>query len=490
MLDMSVENPWTVVFHEYAHQLMNGNITAPIDPWLQEGFAEYFSSIEVDGKQARVGKIPDYDYQILQQMGMMKVADLLRVEQNSATYNESGDHRTTFYAESSMVVHYLYDNSLLPKLATFFTLKVDKGIPVEQAIQQSFGMSASQFDKELRNYVSSGRFRYYAIPSPADIVKANYTAKPFTQYDSSAVIADIHLHSMDYHDKAAAEFQEILKADPNNAAAARGLGYAYLQARNFDGAAEYFKRASQEDSKDPRIHYYSAMLMSRQGSFTDGSNLPDVLKELETAISLDPTFADAYALLAFAEARSGDFQKGLANMQKAVSLNPQNEQYRFNLAQMYLNSQQPDQAIAILQTLSRSSDRMAAMRASQSLNQALEFKASMEQARKQAAESRPDVSAQLQNTAASNESVTVLPSQTKVSFIKGTVMGVDCSSPPTAVMTVSSSGRTFNIRVSDSKHVLLIGADEFSCAWKKQKVAINYRETGDVAGTAISIEVQ
>jgi hypothetical protein len=23
MLDMSVENPWTVVFHEYAHQLMN-----------------------------------------------------------------------------------------------------------------------------------------------------------------------------------------------------------------------------------------------------------------------------------------------------------------------------------------------------------------------------------------------------------------------------------------------------------------------------------
>ena len=25
MLDMSVENPWVVVFHEYAHQLMNGN---------------------------------------------------------------------------------------------------------------------------------------------------------------------------------------------------------------------------------------------------------------------------------------------------------------------------------------------------------------------------------------------------------------------------------------------------------------------------------
>src|SRR5580698_3300021 len=26
LLDMSVDNPWAVVFHEYAHQLMNGNL--------------------------------------------------------------------------------------------------------------------------------------------------------------------------------------------------------------------------------------------------------------------------------------------------------------------------------------------------------------------------------------------------------------------------------------------------------------------------------
>lgn len=56
MLDMSVENPWSVVFHEYAHQLMNGNVSAELDPWFDEGFAEYFSTIEVDGKQAKVGE--------------------------------------------------------------------------------------------------------------------------------------------------------------------------------------------------------------------------------------------------------------------------------------------------------------------------------------------------------------------------------------------------------------------------------------------------
>src|SRR5450759_1429496 len=108
-VNMSVDNPWSVVFHEYAHQLMNGNLSVRTDPWFEEGFAEYFSSIEVDNKEARVGKIPEDTYRILQQNGMMRIAELFRVQQYSKTYNESGDHRSVFYAESSLLVHYLYD---------------------------------------------------------------------------------------------------------------------------------------------------------------------------------------------------------------------------------------------------------------------------------------------------------------------------------------------------------------------------------------------
>ena len=123
---------------------MNSNIAATTAPWFEEGFAEYFRSIEVDGKQAYVGKVPDDTYLILQQTGMMKVTDLFRVQQNSSTYNETGDLRGTFYAESSMVVHYLYDNGLIPKLSTYFNLTIDEKVSVEEAIQKSFGISAAQ----------------------------------------------------------------------------------------------------------------------------------------------------------------------------------------------------------------------------------------------------------------------------------------------------------------------------------------------------------
>lgn len=123
MLDMSVEDPWTTVFHEYAHQLMNGNLQTESDPWFEEGFAEYFSSIEVDGKEARVGKVRHEDYLILQQVGLMKIADLFKVQHYSETYNENGNSRTTFYVESGMLLHYIYDNQLLPKVAAYFELK-------------------------------------------------------------------------------------------------------------------------------------------------------------------------------------------------------------------------------------------------------------------------------------------------------------------------------------------------------------------------------
>ena len=244
MLDMSVENPWTVVFHEYAHQLMNGNLKGEFAPWFQEGFAEYFSSIEVDSKEARVGKIPNDEYLILQQLGMIKIADLFRVQQNSQTYNESGDHRNTFYAESGMLMHYIYDNQLLPKVGTYFDLVEDQQVGVEDAIQKAFGMSAAQFDKALRNYVGSGRYKYYPIPNPPSISSGSYTATPLSTEAGNAVLADIHLHSRDYQERAIGEFQDILKTDSNNAAACRGLGYAYLQKQDFTQASEYFKRAS------------------------------------------------------------------------------------------------------------------------------------------------------------------------------------------------------------------------------------------------------
>jgi len=499
MLDMSVENPWVVVFHEYAHQLMNGNLQVGFAPWFEEGFAVYFSSIEVDSKEARVGKIPNDDYVILQHLGMMRIADLLRVRQNSQTYNESGDHRTTFYAESGMLMHYIYDNQLLPKVAVYFDLVENKHMQVEDAIQQAFGMSAAQFDKALRNYVSSGRYKYYPIPTPASISGKNYTATPLSAAAGNAILADIHLHSPDYREQALNEFQDILKSDPKNAAACRGLGYAYLQKQDFAQAAQYFKQASELDSKDPRVHYYNALLMAREGGFGGGADLPAMTAELETSIGLDPNFADSYALLAFAQSTSGDPAKALAAMRKAIAINPRNPDYRFNLARLYMANRQPDRAIAVLQSLQAADNPELGPRVTAMLAQAQQFQQML-----QAGTAGPDsgmILTHRENSADSadprvtSETSPEPPAKAQTSFsaakfIHGTLTNVDCSTPPLAVLTVVSGTKTWKMKVADTNHLILIGADQFSCAWNKQKVALNYRETSDGEGNVVSLEIQ
>jgi Flp pilus assembly protein TadD len=308
--------------------------------------------------------------------------------------------------------------------------------------------------------------------------------------DSGAVLADIHLHSLDYRENAIEEFRRILTAEPNHAAACRGLSYAYLQKRDFAQAADYFKRAAAADSRDPRVHYYSALLMSHEDAFADSSDLPEMIKHLDTAIALDPSFADPYMLLAFAQMRAGDPATGLITMQKAVSLSPRNENYQFNLAQMYLNQRKPDPATSILRGLTRSGNPEVAVRAGESLAQAQEFRAAVQERLAVDSGTRPgsvgkapvNGSIRIEQSLTREPGVNQIPSQTPPGFLRGTIVGVDCSSPPAATLTIVSGGKNWKMQVRDSKQVLLIGADSFSCSWSKQKVALNYRETGDAAG--------
>ena len=341
LLDMSVEDPWTVVFHEYAHQLLNGNIAGETQPWFDEGFAEYFSTIEVDGKQAKLGlKPPPGDWQVLQQYGLMKVTDLFRVQHDSRDYNE-GDRRSVFYAESWLLVHYLYDSQQVPKVGPFFDAVIDRKVSVEDGIQQAFGMSAAQLDKTLHEYMARGQVKYITMPTPSGIQTTGYVVTPVSLLDAKAVMADVHLHSPDYQGKAVDEFKEVLAVDPNNEAALRGLGYASLRNRDFQDAAGYFQKAVMANSKDPRVYYYSALLTHEEGS-RDTEALATMKKELQTSIALDPDFADGYALLAYAQMSSAEHDEAVESMKKAVQLSPRNEQYLYNLSQMYLALQKVD----------------------------------------------------------------------------------------------------------------------------------------------------
>jgi tetratricopeptide (TPR) repeat protein len=233
------------------------------------------------------------------------------------------------------------------------------------------------------------------------------------------------------------------------------------------------------------VHYYSGLLMNLRGTRDSESDIAYMLSELKTATALDPDFADAYMQLAFAQARSRDISGALASAHKAISLNPRNQGYYFNLADLYMQDRQTDHALGLFRALAKSSDQVIAQRATQALDQVEQIEKAT-----QAMQSAPlEVSADHPPEESAPSSVPAGGAGV-IKFLKGTIVAVDCSSSPKAVMTVLATGKSWTMQVADTHRVLVMGADAFSCNWNKQKVAVNYRQIGETTGNVFSIEIQ
>jgi hypothetical protein len=168
--------------------------------------------------------------------------------------------------------------------------------------------------------------------------------------------------------------------------------------------------------------------------------------------------------------------------------------YQINLANIYMANRKVDEAIALLRALAGSGNPEVASHASAALAQAENFKEQTKSFRLQI-ENRTENAER--DTARIPEGkiegaiqVESPPTSAPVRFIKGRLAAVDCSAAPQAWLSVMSGGRSLKLHISDSKHVVLIGADEFSCDWKNKNVSLNYRERQDGGGDVVSLEVQ
>src|SRR5262245_50969630 len=100
-----------VIYHEYVHRLMSDTLGS-LPPWFQEGFAECFSTLEIEGKdkKVRLGRAIGEHVELLNQRQFMPLQRLFSVEYGSPEYNEE-EKQGLFYAESWALVHYMMFNS-------------------------------------------------------------------------------------------------------------------------------------------------------------------------------------------------------------------------------------------------------------------------------------------------------------------------------------------------------------------------------------------
>lgn len=212
-------DPRRAVYHEYIHELLNANIRSAVPTWFEEGFAEYFSTMQVDSQATKLGLVPIDELQFLRENGkLMRLSDLFAVGRDSKLYNQNGPTQAMFYAESWLLVHYLFDRQLISHAEPFFA-RVGGGEALSFAIQAEFGVSSTQLEADLLQYAKGERFHYFSLPAIDVSNKVEVTG--LSQISVQALRSATRWHAIRRHSKQdraayAEEMRALLKQEPNN----------------------------------------------------------------------------------------------------------------------------------------------------------------------------------------------------------------------------------------------------------------------------------
>ena len=532
-LNLFEGEPWRSIAHPLGHYFMNYNYP-PAQGWFDEGMAEYFGAVQI-GKEVNIGgdpelapewhedifenmtrdpNVPQSLTQLLASPAWIGLVDLFSMKHDGSGAHE-GSHNTLYYAQSWIAVHYLINKKKMPEVGTYFDLVLNQKVPVEKAMVQAFDMTPEQMEEALRKYLTSlsnlgvalDQSKKIPVTDPEQVPQPDHFPLPFTgdelgvtvsavaEADAKAMIDDMMARIPEHRDQALREMQAMVADPKDNEAAHRGLARDHIQKKLFDQAADDLDKAADLNPRDPWIWYYRSVLKYRKAQATSRSleGMANMIQDLRAVTDWYPEMADAYNMLGLARVEGGGVNSALEAQKEAIALAPRNVEYQFNLGQIYLEGKKWDQAREIFTRLKEGPDRQAATAAKQELEDLATLQKYGIRPQKAAEANAAGASENNDEDAHAAQSKPAPPKPAAtgpVENLKGKIVQSDCSKPPDVVVTIISGMTTYTMHAPDSKSLLTIGEDQFSCDWKNRPVSVNYRATGKSTGELVSIELR
>lgn len=516
-LDAQGAHPFATVYHEYTHFMMR-NASEWIPLWMNEGLAEFYQNTDIQEKEVLLGEPNTDDILYLRQNRLLPLITLLKVDQTSPYYHEE-QKGSVFYAESWALTHYIEISDAQKgtnRLQNYAELLMKRKDPVVAA-QQAFG-DLGQLQNSLNRYISQGQFMMFKMKKVVAVDESSFQVRAVPNTDADAIRADVLVYNQRPKD-AEALIEAVLRDDPNNAIAHETMGYLKYRERDLQAARKWYGEAVKLNSQSYLAHYYyAAMSMGPTGQGQD----PEIESSLRTCMKLNPDFAPAYDALAMYY-RSDPAKVNEAHMLniRAISLEPDNLNYRLNAALLLVNNQRYDDAIAVLKAAShvaRTPEQLATVQTR--MGQVEQYRAAAAQSRQEekVAAMRPtatSVTDTRTNTITSSDGRRFVikpdtaqdarkyPTEAPTGqhhTVRGVLRGVHCGYPSVITFNLERSGtpRTLLLYRNDFKQIEF-SATNFTpkgdlnpCTdMEGLKAKVQYAEVSDktVAGQVISVEL-
>ena len=273
---------YPTVVHEYAH-LIARHSGATYPPWLNEGLAEFFSTMAPDAGQMSIGRVPLGRLREITMGGpMMDLGRLIAVDHRSPEYN-SRNHAGLFYAQSWALTHMIMTADGYRQKSGTFINAVATGTPTSDAFAAVYSKSVAAVQDDLRVYVRGERFLYFTARYRDPKASATAPARLVDPFEAGLVTTNLLADRAGKQSEARTAYERLAGEKPDNLTLLEAR--ALFEWRHGDRAVAgpFLRRAIAAGSANPSIYRWAAAI-------TTSDDERDAW--LDRALSLDPDNLD------------------------------------------------------------------------------------------------------------------------------------------------------------------------------------------------------
>jgi len=316
-----------ITFHEFSHLVFNHTL-GPLPQWLEEGMAEFHSTLAFDGDRLRLGVPVANHLRLLAANPLFSAAELSGITKNSPQYNESS-RAGVFYAQSWAMVHMLRAGEGYREHFNTFLNGVQSGEAVPAAFQRAFGKSFSEAVAGLRAYLARPGLPVLEYTTAAQRSAPPVQVESLSDAEGDLVYSELALDA-GHAEEAAKIYRRLARSKPDSARTAAALGAMALGQKEYEQAKRYFEQAMHYPDAPAEVFFESAMLLrDRQGSRAEVTDL------LRKALERNPKYAEAHFLLGIQFANDNRHEDAIRHLQQAAAVFPRQSYFWHALAISY-----------------------------------------------------------------------------------------------------------------------------------------------------------
>jgi tetratricopeptide (TPR) repeat protein len=269
VIDAAEQEPFRAVAHEFVHYFIHNNL--PYVPlWLNEGLAEYYSTIRLARERADLGLSIDEHRHWLKQHSHIPLHQLFLIDRESAEY-EHGVNRGSFYAQSWALTHYLISLPNKRRMPDFLG-EFQRGATSDEALRAAFHLESPALERSLT--------AIYASERPLSSHKwwfADWKLEPAVSKSLDRGSVLFHLGNLLTHrepvqfDSAQEYLQSALAADSSRAEVYASLGRLFHKAARYPESHALYEQAVQMDPNDAASRLGFALSLLEENFATDSS---------------------------------------------------------------------------------------------------------------------------------------------------------------------------------------------------------------------------